>query len=146
MLGELELMIVGVKPVCIVNMDTEKSCSPKPVLNRFEELVEEGQILLIDKIPCESGFIQIFAHADKVRDGMEVVARYFHDGHGYPFLKTEDGIARVGKLLGYTNNDIAWCVGTKYKSQIIKNVMKKTANIRRKIRHKYLLEYGSEHL
>jgi hypothetical protein len=80
----------------------------------------------------------VLAQADQEKEGKELDARYYHHGeHDYPDVKDPHG--RVGQLLGFTENDIAWFSGTKYQNPIINKLMMATQDIRTQARKEAMI-------
>lgn len=132
---EIELMEAGVKPVCII-----ESTDISPQMNR---LIQSGKIVHIGDSQFKDKTIQVYAQSDKVEDGKELYARYYNDGDGYPELDDTEEYKRVGKLLGYTENDVLFATGQKYRSSLIRRAMNSTNDLRCKIRKDYMLYYDT---
>ena len=77
----------------------------------LEKQVEQGRLAKICFSTINKNYV--IAQHDKKADGEELNARYYGDGTGYSDLKGDEWSARIGDLLGYTSNDIAWSNGTK---------------------------------
>lgn len=85
----------------------------------------------------------VLAQYNKRSDGEEVYDRYYNDGKNSPKIENDDEYeARIGKLLGYTDNNIAWRLGTKYQNKQIHRLLSQTRDIRCKARKLCLLEKG----
>lgn len=84
--------------------------------------------------------VVILAQKNNIQDGMEFIQSYYENRE--KFIDSRDANEfhkRVGKLLGYTDNDIALANSTKYNSRLIKFVLKETNNIRRFARKEVLI-------
>jgi hypothetical protein len=101
----------------------------------LDEVLSNSDVSSVD-ITIHSVSI-VFAQADKEEDGKELDARYFQAGDGYPAVKDPD--ARVGELLGFTQNDIAWFNGTKYQNPFVNKLMVLTSDIRAEARKRSML-------
>ena len=110
--------------------------------NPLEPALAENKISAVDI--KEKLLIQVFAQANRVEDGKELYARYYLDQHDYPALPDSEGAKRVGKLLGYTENDTAWFTGEKYKSPLLRTLMYETAPLRRWARKEVMLMDGPQ--
>ncbi len=111
----------------------------------LEQAVKEGKIAATD-LNAEELIVQVFAQASHIEDGKEVFARYYlsPEEHDYPRLSDKEAGKRIGKLLGYTENDIAWFTGEKYQSPLIEAVMTQTAPLRRWARKEVMLMDGPQ--
>lgn len=133
-MNDIELMVAGVKPVAIIY--------PHEVTPQMAQLIKEGEVVYIGGQNTSSkgkAITHVYAQKDMVEDGKEVHARMYLDGQGYEELSVDEGIARVGKLLGYTDNDVAWCLGTKYQNKPLIKLLERTADWRRELRKEMLL-------
>lgn len=130
---EIELMEAGAKPVCIIE---STDVSPK-----MSKLIQAGQIVHIGDYQFKDKKLQVYAQSDKVEDGKELYARYYNDGTGYPELDDTEEFKRVGKLLGYTDNDVLFATREKYQSPLINRLLVDTNDFRCKIRKEYMLRY-----
>lgn len=120
-------MAAGVKPVAILH--------PEDVTIEMRAAIEAGRIVHIgDYNAVDAGgkslTAQVFAQADKVADGQELFARYFHNGEGYKALPPEQFGERIGQLLGYTENDIALFKTIESTHPVVKWLMDQTSGIR----------------
>lgn len=103
----------------------------------LENAIKEGTLKSVDIKNTQ--LIQVFAQANKKAEGEELNARYYLDNHGYPELLPEEGSKRIGQLLGYTENDLNWHLGTKYQNPVIKNLMDRTEQLRHWARKELML-------
>jgi hypothetical protein len=78
--------------------------------------------------------IKVLAQNDKQDDGKELLSRYFNDEKDYEPLEEKEWNTRIGQLLGYTENDIAWSNGDKYQHPFIHTLMQKTSELRHQAR------------
>lgn len=101
----------------------------------LDEALSNGGISSVD-ITMHSVTI-VLAQAENEEDGKELDARYFQAGDGYPDVKDPD--ARVGELLGFTQNDIAWFNGTKYQNPFVNKLMVLTSDLRAEARKRSML-------
>lgn len=101
---------------------------------KFDLLVKKGKIASVDfnseDVMC------VFAQADKIEEGKELSRLYYgpDDGEGH-----QDASDRVGRLLGFTDNDVAWHLGTKYQNLFVIKLMERTNNVRSWARKEYML-------
>ena len=112
----------------------------------MKSLIEKGEIVHIGDggVTPYGELVQVFAQKDKIKDGKELFARYYKGGEGYTPLETHEEIRRVGELLGYTNNDIAFCLGEKYNNLTSQTILNATDNLRRWARKEYMLNYNEQ--
>ncbi len=132
---EIELFIAGIKPVLFI---ANVEATPE-----LQALIKNGSIVHIgDNYKNRTDvYEQFFAQKNKIKDGREVYARVCKNGRGYPTLSEKEGAKRIGKLLGYTDNDIALATREKYQRSLTRKILRHTQNIRRWARKKYLLNY-----
>lgn len=125
----LEGKILALPPIhCHPQMDLPASLTERHA---------RGEISLLKyNVPLT---IQVYAQADKADEGRELHARYYSTENEYPPLSGEAQAARIGKLLGFTDNDIAWHLGTKYQGPISSRFMEETKEIRQYARLKMML-------
>ena len=129
---ENELMIAGVKPVAI--LDSVDVCE------KMKELVETGQIVLIGSYQFPSiGLMQVFSQANHVEEGKELYARCYNDNIGYPTLEGKEFDQRIGKLLGYSVNDLNLCDNKIYQLPIVLKILDRTRDYRAWARKEHLL-------
>lgn len=104
----------------------------------FEDAVNNKSICAVDF--SYSSSMSVYAQADRIEEGKELFARYFSNGqHDYEPLSGDERNKRIGELLGFTENDIAWHLATKYQNPVILSLMNKTENIRRWARHECMM-------
>ncbi len=114
-----------------------------------EKDLEEGKLTFID-FEMEST-IFVLAQKDKIKDAHELIILYYNDIFESPYISAErrrqlqsteweEGSALVGKILGFTDNDIAWFNGEKYQNPVIKGLMTYTNDWRQTIRQEIMLE------
>lgn len=83
--------------------------------------------------------IVTIAQKNRVADGKELFARMYENEKGYELSNNDKKWnTRIGQLLGYTANDIAWSNGEKYQNVI--KLMVATMRLRAYARKMYLLE------
>ena len=104
--------------------------------DNLEQAVANGSLVSVNfKI---STIIAVYAQSNKIEEGQELFARYFKDEHDYDDLG-DDFARRIGELLGFTDNDIAWHYGDKYQNPIILKLMGMTADFRSWCRMRHML-------
>lgn len=80
----------------------------------------------------------VYAQANKQKEGEELFSRYYQgDKHNYPKVVREAG--RIGELLGFSKNDIAYFYGDKYQNAFVKALMRKTTKLRKYARKEVML-------
>lgn len=133
---EVEYMVTGIKPVCIIapsfDLTYNRLLSQKrnEAVEKMNTMIETGEIVLIgsktfDKEVC------VYAQADKISEGKELYARYFNDDEGYDELEDSQWHKRIGKLLGYSDQDI-----TLYERRgIYGHILDRTKQFRQKLRY-----------
>lgn len=103
----------------------------------LESALAEGKISAVDV--KQKILVQVFAQANHIEDGKELYARYYLDRHDYPELSDDEEEKRIGRLLGYSENDVAWFTGEKYQSPLLRILMHETAPIRRWARKELMM-------
>lgn len=129
----------------IHNLINGKMTCVQPVLNcddfidkRLAEAVENGSIE--SKKYTVRQKIIVLAQADKIDDARELYDRCYNEGKNSPTIEdNNEWNARIGKLFGYTDNDIAWSNGTKYQNPIIAKLMYATMDFRAWTRKEVML-------
>lgn len=111
-----------------------------PAARPLEDAVAQGRLGSAD-IKC-THLCQVFAQSSRQEEGKELFARYYRNGEGYDALPENEGAARVGRLLGYTENDIVWCYGDKYQNPVIEQLMHWTRDLRAWARKESMLMDG----
>lgn len=110
---------------------------PDHFLKPFREAAAEKRIIGLDFHLIDKSYV--LAQADRIEDGKELYARYFNSNEGYPELSGKDWSKRIGSLLGFTENDLAWHTNEKYQNPFVLKFMEATADIRRQARIKLML-------
>lgn len=125
----LKQEITALPPLLVIEHDS--------ALNILDEEVNNNLLSSVDyKVEMP---IAVYAQKDKVEDGKELYARYYKDNEGYEELPGEDCAKRVGRLLGFTENDLAWHTGGKYRNHTVIKLMEATADFRQQARVKLML-------
>ncbi len=112
--------------------------APNTVL---EKAVAEGKLASVEFETSQ--VTAVFAQSNKIEDGKELFARYYKGDVGYDPLGDQKA-RRVGQLLGFTENDLAWHYSDKdpnpkYTNPILRDLMEKTHTIRIYARHQVML-------
>lgn len=107
----------------------------------LEEALAKGTLAAVD-IRSEL-LTKVFAQSGKVEEGKELYARYYKDSEGYQRLEGDEAAKRVGHLLGFTDNDVAWFTGEKYQNPAVHKLMEMTNGIRQYARRESLIMQGS---
>jgi len=124
---EIELMIAGIKPVAIVDPESRlkeytNNIDSQNILNRWNEMINSGQIVLIGKKDfSDIGEMEVYAQADKLKEGHELFARYYKNNEGYSPLEGREWHERIGELLGFTSNDVSLAKAMSVFSGFIRN-------------------------
>jgi hypothetical protein len=103
----------------------------------LEERVKNGTLARVDFKAANN--IYVVANKDSLSDAQEL------DRLGYGKARVTDikaHHARIGELLGYTSNDIAWHSGEKYQNPFITKLMEATRSVRQYARKELMLMKG----
>lgn len=111
--------------------------------SELEEYTKRNNLKFVEFSDPQSIFV--LAQSDKIEEGKELSSRYYNEGEGYSELNGRELNSRIGELLGYTKNDIAWSNATKYHNPLIKKFMYSTMEWRSKARKAVML-YDSARL
>jgi hypothetical protein len=91
-------------------LDGHVSILPKPqryhpqlVNKALEEAVRKNKITFSEMYSTE--IIAVYAQTNKIEEGKELAARYWHNEEGYQSLPDKELLDRIGALLGYTKRD-----------------------------------------
>ncbi len=125
----LKQEITALPPLFVIEDDTS--------LNILDDSVGNNLLSSVDYVTEIT--LSVYAQKDKVEDGKELYARYYKNGEGYEKLSEKDAAKRIGRLLGFTENDLAWHTGEKYQNPVVLKFMEATQNIRQQARTKLML-------
>lgn len=120
-----------------IGMSLPVSVDPRQEPSLFDQAVARGDLAVfeytVDNPLC------VLAQKDKIAEGQELTARYYNDGKGYPALDGVEVQHRIGELLGYTGNDVAYFMHEKYKHPWVRELLQKTEDVRRWCRKETML-------
>ena len=116
----------------IDSLSTFEQVTKSAIDPEIKKGLEDGRYIRVDFNQKSTDFV--LAQSENIEDGKELLSRYFNNNNGYKPLEGNKWNERIGQLLGYTDNDIAWSNATKYQNPVIKMLMEKTSDIRHKAR------------
>lgn len=134
-------MLAGVKPVAIMRK--------RAIQGALEEAVVRGELVRITKASFgfpedEKREVEVVAQASKIEEGRELFASYFLDPTSSSRAEYAASIRRIGELLGYTENDTAWFLQSKYQNPLIRYLMASTMDLRAWARKECMLSAATE--